>query len=67
MDCCVVPSSILLTGRDRDDKDTRNALLPTIDKYHVDLVLTGHDHAYSRSYKLNNNVVVKKISQELFM
>jgi acid phosphatase type 7 len=46
------------SGADRDDKETRNAFLPLIDKYHVDLVLTGHDHTYSRSYKLRNGTVV---------
>ena len=45
-------------GRDRDDKDTREAFLPIFDKYNVDLVLTGHDHAYARSYKLKNGVKV---------
>jgi predicted phosphodiesterase len=45
-------------GRDRDDDDTRNAFLPLFDKYSVDLVLTGHDHAYARSYKLKNGEVV---------
>jgi acid phosphatase type 7 len=45
-------------GRDRDDEDTKNAYLKLFDKYNVDLVLTGHDHAYSRSYKLKNNFKV---------
>ena len=38
-------------GRDRDDLETRNAFQPVFDKYNVDLVLTGHDHAYARSHK----------------
>lgn len=41
-------------GANRDDAETRNTFLPIFDKYHVDLVLTGHDHAYARSYKLRN-------------
>ncbi|MBK8946351.1 MAG: metallophosphoesterase [Ignavibacteriae bacterium] len=45
---------IYSAGRDRDDDDTRNAFLPLFDKYGVDLVLTGHDHAYARSYKIKN-------------
>jgi len=45
-------------GRDRDDDDTRIAFLPLFDKYNVDLVLTGHDHAYARSYKLKNGEIV---------
>jgi 3',5'-cyclic AMP phosphodiesterase CpdA len=45
-------------GRERDDRKTRDAFLPLIDKYGVDLVLTGHDHVYSRSRKLKNNATV---------
>jgi 3',5'-cyclic AMP phosphodiesterase CpdA len=30
----------------------RDVLLPLYDKYHVDLVLQGHDHLYARSQKL---------------
>lgn len=41
-------------GRERDDRDTRDAFLPIFDKHHVDLVLTGHDHAYARSHPLKN-------------
>ena len=41
-------------GRNRDNDDTRNAFQPLFDKYYVDLVLTGHDHAYARSYKIVN-------------
>jgi predicted phosphodiesterase len=38
----------------RDDDRSRNAFMKVFDKYNVDLVLTGHDHAYARSYKLKN-------------
>jgi hypothetical protein len=44
-------------GRERDDRATRNAFLGLFDRYHVDLVLTGHDHTYARSFKLNNGAV----------
>ena len=47
-------------GRDRDDDETRKAFLAVFDKYNVDLVLTGHDHAYARSYKLKNGEKVSK-------
>jgi len=40
------------TGLDRDDPELRKLFLPIIDKYNVDLVLQGHDHAYGRTYKL---------------
>ena len=45
-------------GGNRDDKETRKAFLPLFDKYHVDLVLTGHDHTYGRTWKLVNGVRV---------
>lgn len=45
-------------GRVRDERSTRVAFLPLFDKYHVDLVLTGHDHTYARSFKLKNGNVV---------
>ena len=41
-------------GGKRDEQETRNAFLPLFDKYKVDLVLTGHDHTYARSYPLTN-------------
>jgi 3',5'-cyclic AMP phosphodiesterase CpdA len=33
---------------DRDNKELRDLWKPLIDKYKVDLVLTGHDHTYTR-------------------
>jgi hypothetical protein len=32
----------------RDNKKIRDLLKPLIDTYHVDMVLTGHDHTYAR-------------------
>jgi len=54
---------IFSAGRDRDDDETRIAFMPLFDKYNVDLVLTGHDHAYARSYKLKNGVRVNDDEQ----
>lgn len=45
-------------GAKRDEESIRDTLMPLIDKYSVDLVLTGHDHVYSRSHKLRNGKVV---------
>src|SRR4030042_5835 len=45
-------------GNVRNDGGQREAFQSVIDKYHVDLVLTGHDHVYTRSYKLVNSQVV---------
>lgn len=36
------------TSARRDNKVVRESLKPLIDKYGVDLVLTGHDHTYAR-------------------
>ena len=47
------------TGSDRDIPHQRKLLPPIFDKYSVDLVLSGHDHAYGRSYKLFDAKVVK--------
>jgi 2',3'-cyclic-nucleotide 2'-phosphodiesterase (5'-nucleotidase family)/3',5'-cyclic AMP phosphodiesterase CpdA len=33
----------------------RNALFPYFDQYDVDLVLTGHDHSYTRTYPMYND------------
>jgi len=56
-------STSLFRGRARDDRKTRDAFLPLIDKYGVDLVLTGHDHVYSRSHNLKNNAVVPALEK----
>ena len=39
-------------ARDREANQLAALLTPVYDKYHVDLVLAGHDHAYGRSQKL---------------
>lgn len=36
-------------GKDRDNKELRNAWQPLLEDHGVDLVLQGHDHTYSRS------------------
>lgn len=36
------------TAANRDNKAVRENLKPLVDKYGVDLVLTGHDHTYAR-------------------
>ena len=37
----------------RDNEDVRNVWGPLFDKYHVDMVLQGHDHAYLRTFPMN--------------
>ena len=36
----------------RANEKLKAALLPVIDKHHVDLVINGHDHGYSRTYPI---------------
>lgn len=43
---------IYSTAMGRDNADIRDALQPLYEKYHVDLVLQGHDHTYGRGYNL---------------
>jgi 3',5'-cyclic AMP phosphodiesterase CpdA len=45
-------------AKGRDYVEMRAALLPLYDKYHVDLVLQGHDHTYARTHKLAAGRVV---------
>jgi len=40
----------------------RYALTPTFEKYGIDVVLTGHDHAYSRSKFLSGNQTEKTVT-----
>ncbi|MFH1212787.1 MAG: metallophosphoesterase, partial [Candidatus Neomarinimicrobiota bacterium] len=47
-------------GHIRDDRQTRDAFLPIFDKYQVDLVLSGHDHVYSRTYPLRAGKIAAK-------
>ncbi len=37
------------SAKDRNHFEWRQAIKPLIDRYHVDLVLSGHDHVYSRT------------------
>jgi hypothetical protein len=43
---------VYTVSKERDYEEMRRVLVPLYDKYHVDLVLQGHDHAYARSQKL---------------
>jgi acid phosphatase type 7 len=40
------------SGKNRDNKPVRDLWTPIFDRYHVDLALQGHDHAYLRTYPM---------------
>jgi acid phosphatase type 7 len=42
------------SGGNRDNLDVRKLWTPIFDKYHVDLALQGHDHAYLRTYPMRD-------------
>lgn len=41
-------------GKGRDQRGTRDAFLTLFDRHGVDIVLSGHDHVYTRSQRLRN-------------
>jgi acid phosphatase type 7 len=47
------------SGKARDNKSVRDLWTPIFDKYHVDLALQGHDHAYLRTYPMKDQKKVK--------
>ncbi|GMU91420.1 MAG: hypothetical protein AMXMBFR4_04780 [Candidatus Hydrogenedentota bacterium] len=38
----------------RDNREVRECWCPLFDKYHVDMALQGHDHAYLRTYPMKD-------------
>lgn len=54
----MIHQDIYGSGLDHSDSDgivLRTQLTPMMDRYHVDVVLQGHDHTYSRSYLLKSD------------
>jgi len=47
---------IYSTAKGRDNKEFRQLFKPLFDKYHVDLLMQGHDHTYSRGQNLPTGV-----------
>ncbi len=47
----------------RDNEDIREAWEPLFDKYHVDLALEGHDHAYLRTYPMRDGKRVESTKE----
>ena len=44
---------VFSAGKHGDTLSVQKYLLPLFEKYNVDLVLSGHEHAYERSFSLN--------------
>ena len=42
-------------GANRDEKELRKVLAPVFDKFKVDIVITGHDHYYFRSFPMKHD------------
>jgi predicted phosphodiesterase len=49
---------IYAIAQDREYAAMRAALAPLYEKYHVDLVLQGHDHVYARTHKIARDRIV---------
>ncbi|TBO40589.1 purple acid phosphatase family protein [Pedobacter kyonggii] len=47
---------IYSTAKGRDNKEFREIFKPLFDKYHVDLLIQGHDHTYSRGQNLPTGI-----------
>lgn len=47
----------------RTNEDIKAAFCPILEKHHVDLVFTAHDHGIARSYPINNGAIMEKPSQ----
>jgi hypothetical protein len=52
--------AIFAVANGREYKEMRDALAPLYEKYKVDLVLQGHDHAYARSHKIAGGRIVNR-------
>ena len=50
----------------RNNERYRNAVQPLLEKYNVDIVLTGHDHTYCRGFNIEN-VMVKGKNAPLYV
>ena len=60
----VMHYSLFTTGKYADDADMikyRNALAPRLTELGVDLVLSGHDHVYTRTHLMNGTAVAENV------
>jgi hypothetical protein len=47
----------------RDEEEIRKAFCPILEKYHVDLAFTAHDHGIARTPPMKNGVAMKNASE----
>src|SRR5262249_4916441 len=50
--------AIFSIAKNRNYAEMRAALAPLYEKYRIDLVLQGHDHAYGRTHKISGEKIV---------
>jgi len=58
---------IFSTAKSRDNKEFREQFKPLFDKYHIDLVLQGHDHTYSRGQNLPRGLSGREVSGPVYL
>ncbi|WP_316834814.1 metallophosphoesterase family protein [Pedobacter nutrimenti] len=58
---------IYSTSKSRDNKEFRERFKPLFDRYHVDLVLQGHDHTYSRGQNLPRGMSGRDVSGPVYL
>lgn len=58
---------IFSTAKSRDNKEFRERFKPLFDKYHIDLVLQGHDHTYSRGQNLPRGLSGREVSGPVYL
>ena len=47
----------------RDEEEVRNAFCPILEKHHVDLVFSAHDHGIKRTYPIKDGIAMKDPSE----
>ncbi|MCX2582770.1 purple acid phosphatase family protein [Pedobacter sp. MR22-3] len=58
---------IFSTAKSRDNKEFRERFKPLFDQYHIDLVLQGHDHTYSRGQNLPRGLSGRDASGPVYL
>lgn len=58
---------IFSTAKSRDNKAFRERFKPLFDQYHIDLVLQGHDHTYSRGQNLPRGLSGREASGPVYL